>query len=507
MKIFLSEQIREIDVYTIKNEPVSSVNLMERAALQLFGWITGRFGRSGHFLIFAGPGNNGGDGLALARMLFLNEYSVEVYCLNFNEKRSSDWEVNFKRLEDETDIKINQIESPEQFPVISAGDTIIDAIFGSGLTRSVSGLHGEIIKRINDSCNNTIISVDIPSGLFGEDNGKNDKNYIIKADYTLSFQFPRLAFMFADNAGYTGEWHVLPIGLHKAAIASTATDYMYTEMTDIVPLLKKRRKFDHKGSYGHGLLICGSSGKIGAAVLSTGGALRTGAGLVTCHLPACGNLVMQASLPDAMVSTDTNENFIATLPDIAHFSAVGAGPGIGKNKETASVLHDLLKAVTQPLILDADALNILAENKEWLELLPSQTILTPHVKEFERLAGKADNCYDRLQMQMQFSRKFKCIIVLKGAFTSITGTDGHVRFNSTGNPGMATGGSGDVLTGIILSLLAQGYDPADAAVTGAYLHGLAGDIASKELSPESMLASDIINYLGKAYLKIRESVL
>ncbi|HKK41949.1 MAG TPA: NAD(P)H-hydrate dehydratase [Bacteroidales bacterium] len=506
MKIFRSEQIREIDEFTIKNEPVSSVNLMERAALQLFTWLSGRFGRSDHFIVFAGPGNNGGDGLALARMLSLNEFDVDVYSLNFTEKRSPDWIANYKRLESETGVSVRNIDSAEEFPMITSGDLVIDAIFGSGLTRNAKGLPGEVIKYINGSDNKKVISVDIPSGLFGEDNGTNDTNCIIRADYTLSFQFPKLSFMFSDNAEFTGEWFVLPIGLHKAAISGTTTDFSFTELTDIVPLLRKRKKFDHKGSYGHGLMISGSFGKMGAAVLGAGGAVRSGAGLITCHIPACGNLIMQSALPEAMVNIDNNENHISGMPDLSSYSAIGTGPGIGRNAETASAIHALLQSADKPLVIDADAINILAENREWLTLLPGRTILTPHVKEFERLTGTAANCYDRLVRQVGFSAKYNCIVVLKGAHTSISSPDGNVRFNSTGNPGMATGGSGDVLTGIILSLLTQGYDPVDAAVAGVFLHGLAGDIAAEKLSPESMIASDIINNIGEAYLRIRERV-
>jgi hydroxyethylthiazole kinase-like uncharacterized protein yjeF len=507
MKILQGEQIREVDEFTIKNEPISSLNLMERAALQLFGWITGRFGRTEHFVVIAGPGNNGGDGLALARMLYLNEFSVDVYYVNFSEKKSADWEANFLRFENETGIKVKNIDTVDQLPVTDSEDIIIDGIFGSGLSRNVTGLAGEVIRKINDSEKNKVISIDIPSGLFCEDNGENDSKNIIQADYTLSFQFPKLSFMFADNEKFTGEWYVLPIGLHKDAIAGTHTDYSYTEISDIIPLVRTRNKFDHKGNFGHGLLISGSLGKMGAAVLGAAGAIRTGAGLLTCHIPGCGNTILQSSIPEAMISLDQEDNYIGGLPDMSNYSAVGIGPGLGVHEKTAEALHDLLFSVEKPLVIDADALNILSKNKKWLDILPEGTVLTPHVREFERLAGSARNCYDRLLQQVDFSRKHRCVVVLKGAYTSVTSADGRARFNSTGNPGMATGGSGDVLTGIILSLLAQGYEPDDAALFGVYLHGMAGDIAARKYSPESMMASDIINSIGEAYLKIRERVM
>ncbi len=505
MKIFSSAQIREIDGFTIKNEPISSLNLMERAAMQLFSWIVGRYGRAEHFIIFAGPGNNGGDGLALARMLLQNEYQLEVYYVNISPKKSDDWEINFQRLENETNIKPIYLDRADQFPAITSEDIIIDGIFGSGLTRSVSGLAGEIIRKINNSANKLIISIDMPSGLFGENNTGNSYDNIIKANYTLSFQFPKLAFMFADNAPYLGEWHILPIGLHKHAIINTITPYYYMEIENVLPLIKKRKKFDHKGNFGHGLFISGSMGKMGAAVLGAGAAMRTGIGLITCHIPSCGSIIMQCSVPEAMISADRSETCISSLPDMSVYTAVGIGPGLGTEPETMKAVYNLLDICKKPLVIDADALNILSLNKEWFEMIPAGAILTPHPGEFERLAGKSGDGFARLLKQQDFSRKYNCIIVLKGAHTSVTSPEGTVKFNSTGNPGMATGGSGDVLTGIILSLLAQGYNSFDAAVLGVYLHGVAGDIAADKSSYESLIASDIINNLGEAFNKIREA--
>ncbi len=507
MKIFRSDQIKKIDEYTIKNEPISSTDLMERAAMQLFSWIVGRYGRAEHFVVFTGPGNNGGDGLALARMLSRNEYSVEVYYVNISEKKSADWEVNLHRLENETNIKVVFLNSTDQFPAITSDEIIIDGIFGSGLTRSVSGLAGEIIRKINNSDYKLIISIDIPSGLFGEDNKGNSYDNIIKANFTLSFQFPKLSFMFADNAPFIGEWHILPIGLHKNAILNTITPYNYLENENILTLLKKRKKFDHKGNFGHGLLISGSLGKMGAAVLGAGAAMHTGIGLITCHVPSCGNIIMQCSVPEAMISIDKSERYISSVPELAGYNAVGIGPGIGTEPGTMKAVHNLLTVCKKPVVIDADALNILSMNKDWLSMIPEGAILTPHVKEFERLTGKTWDCFNRLQKQREFSEKYNCIVVLKGAHTSVSSPEDIVQFNSSGNPGMATGGSGDVLTGIILSLLAQGYDSYNAAVLGVYLHGVAGDLAAGKSSYESIIASDIINSIGEGFNKIRETEL
>lgn len=504
MKIFSSEQIRAIDEFTIKHEPIQSIDLMERAAGQLLRWYLPRFERSRRIFIFIGPGNNGGDGLALARMLAVERYDVEIHYVKFTEKETPDWEINRIRLTNETNVTLNYLTTMDQFPVISASDIIIDAIFGTGLTRPAEGLAGEVIEQIN-SVDSLKISIDIPSGLFGEDNSKNSYDNVVRADHTLSFQFPKLSFMFAENSQYAGEWVTLPIGLNINAIKNTISPFVLLENNDVAPLLHTRNKFDHKGNFGHGLLVSGSTGKMGAAVLGAGAALRTGIGLITCHIPARGVLILQCALPEAMVKPDRSENQISDISLTDSFSAVGVGPGLGTDPETQKALKNLLSECKKPMVIDADALNILSLNKEWLSLLPAGTVLTPHPKEFERLCGNSNNSFDRLKKQIGFSRDHNCIIVLKGAHTSITTPEGKVLFNSTGNPGMAKGGSGDVLTGIILSLLAQGYTPENAAVLGVYLHGIAGDIAVSVSSYESIIASDIINSIGKAFNKLRKS--
>ncbi|MBK7627863.1 MAG: NAD(P)H-hydrate dehydratase [Bacteroidales bacterium] len=504
MKIVSCEQIKEIDSYTISHEPIASIDLMERASAQLFNWITGRYGISEHFVIFAGTGNNGGDGLALARMLGSNGYMADVQFISVSDKISDDCRLNLDRLQNVTNVTINTIKDISQLPFLRSGDIIIDAIFGSGLTRPVTGLPAEVISMINKT-DSLVISIDLPSGLFGEDNTNNSDTGIIRADYTLTFQFPKLSFMFPENAEFAGEWIVLPIGLDEKAIQTTVSPYRLLLCSDILPLLKSRNKFDHKGTYGHGLLIAGSEGKMGAAVLGAWAALRSGAGLITCHIPSGGNLIIQSSVSEAMVINDRSEKIISGIGPLENFTAVGIGPGIGTDEETQLALKSFLAECKKPLVIDADALNIISLNIDLLQLLPSSTILTPHPKEFERLIGKTKNSYERLQKQIAFSEKYNCIVLLKGAHSTITIPSGEVFFNSTGNPGMATGGSGDVLTGIILSLLSQGYSPENAAITGVYLHGLAGDIAAEESCYESIIASDIINCIGKAFNKIRSN--
>jgi len=503
MKIFRSEQIRQIDDFTIRNEPVPSVDLMERAASRLFDWFVERFPRSHRILIFTGPGNNGGDGLALARMLAKNRYEPEVFFLHFTESVSADWKINRERLENETSVPFTVIESGDQFPRTDSDDIIIDAVFGTGLSRPVVGLPGEIIKQINRSgC--TVVAIDIPSGLFGEDNSTNNPENIIRADFTLSFQFPKLAFMFRENEVFTGSWTVLPIGLDQRAIFNTKTPFEFLEKTMIGSLLKKRKKFDHKGDYGHALLTGGSYGKIGAVVLGAGAALRTGTGLLSCHVPSCGNIILQTAVPEAMIVNDTSELFIKDKVQTEKFDAVGIGPGMGTLPESYNLVQNLLLTCKKPLVIDADAINIISFNRDWLSILPENCILTPHPGEFDRIAGKSVSGMARLEKQIEFSRKHNCIVVLKGANTSVTAPSGEVWFNSTGNPGMATAGSGDVLTGMILSLLAQHYNPVDSALTGVYLHGLAGDIAAERSCYESVIASDIIGAIPDAFRRIRE---
>ncbi|MCJ7449494.1 MAG: NAD(P)H-hydrate dehydratase [Bacteroidales bacterium] len=502
MKIFSCEQIKKIDEYTIKNEPIASVDLMERAAGQILIWYMDKFERSKRIFIFAGPGNNGGDGLALARLLEENRYKPQVHYVHFSETTSTDWEVNRKRLEKETSVPFEILNKIDDFPVIYPDDVIIDAIFGSGLSRPADGLAAEVIAQIN-KCNSAVISIDIPSGLFGEDNSSNDPEKIINADFTLSFQFPKLSFMFSENGNHTGKWIILPIGLNTSAINNTNTPFVFLEKNLIAPLLKSRNKFDHKGNFGHGLLIGGSYGKIGAVVLGAKAALRTGIGLISCHIPSCGNIIMQTAVPEAMIIHDNAEKYITDIGSTELFSSVGIGPGMGTVKESHGTLHNLLKNCKKPVVIDADALNIISANKDWISDLPAGSVLTPHPKEFERLAGKTGDGFSRMKKQMEFSKDFNCFVILKGAFTSITSPDGKVWFNSTGNPGMATAGSGDVLTGMILSFLAQGYTPEHAAVVGVYLHGLAGDIAAEKSSFESIIASDIIYETGAAFNRIR----
>lgn len=501
MKILPVNLIREADAFTIKNEPVASIDLMERAATQCFKWIKKRISGRTVVKVFCGPGNNGGDGLVIARLLHNKGFNVRVFIVKFTDKCTADFQTNFERFQNLDDARIFELTENAPFPEISADDMVVDAIFGSGLSKPVTGFVGNVIKKINES-GAVVVAVDTPSGLFSDECSVAKKGNIIHADYTLSFQFPKLAFLFPENEGYVGEWQILPIGLMDEFVDNVEVNNHFVHLIDASLLLKTRTKFAHKGNYGHALLVAGSYGKMGAAVLAARAALRTGAGLVTAHIPKKGNEIIQTSTPEVMVSFDESDVFFSKPPELGQFNVIGIGPGIGMDKTTQNALKLLIQNVRHPLLLDADAINILAENKTWIPFLPANSILTPHPKEFERLVGKSGNNFERNQKQVEFSVKNKIYVVLKGAHTCISTPDGKCYFNSTGNPGMATAGSGDVLTGVILGLLAQNYSPADACILGVFLHGLAGDIAAQKMSPEAIIAGDIIDYLGSSFKTI-----
>lgn len=501
MKILNTQQIREADTYTIKHEPIASIDLMERAARECENWYESHFKRARKVYIFCGTGNNGGDGLAIARLLNIYDYNVIVFIVRHSDKTSPDFSINLKQLKKSKNVDIIDISETSQLPELPDNIVIIDALLGSGLSKPLTGLLADVVEHINKSNASTIISIDIPTGLFAEDNSSNTGK-VICADYTLTFELPKLAFLFPENAPFVGEWQVLPIGLSKEFIAQANTNYHYITEELILPLLKKRDKFSHKGTFGHALIIAGSKGKMGAAVMAAKSALRAGAGLVSAHIPNCGYTVLQSTVPEAMCETDANETHISGRIKTGNCNAVAVGPGIGNDPDTVRALKLLIQDTTINMVYDADALNIIAENKTWFAFLRGGSILTPHPKEFERLFGKSDNSFERLKLQREMAMKYSIYIVLKGAHTSIAFPDGSVYFNSTGNPGMATGGSGDVLTGIICGLLAQGYKPYEASVLGVYLHGVAGDIAAEKMSEQGMTAMDIIEGVGEAWKRL-----
>ena len=496
IRILNTKQVRELDAHTIQHEPIASIDLMERASRAFVEWFTQRVGASKKVGIVCGTGNNGGDGLAIARMLHEWQYRVKVWMVKGGVPESED----FKRNEERLPPRIEKVEIRNEGDVVSFGDSevLIDAIFGSGLSRPPAGVYAQVIHVFNQS-KALRVAVDIPSGLMAD---APSAGMIVKADYTIAFQLPKLAFMLPESSVFTGEWELVDIGLDRKFIKSQETAHFYTGMKDVRKMLKPRSRHDHKGTFGHALMVAGSYGKMGAAVLASRAALRAGLGLLSVHSPRCGYEILQTAVPEAMVQADEDERAFTTLSDLGAYQTVGIGPGLGQDARTVKAFTLLLEAFQKPMVIDADALNILAAHRQLMSLIPPGSILTPHPKEFERLAGAWKNDFERLEIQRELAVSLKAIIVLKGAYTSVATENGLFYFNSTGNPGMATGGTGDVLTGILAGLLAQKYTPDEAAIAGVYLHGLAGDIAASEFGMEALIASDLIAHLPGAFNKV-----
>lgn len=503
LKIPDINQIREADKYTILHEPISSLELMERASLCFVNhFIITNNDKSIPVYIFCGSGNNGGDGLAIARLLAEKRYTVTVFYIE-GQHPSTDNLSNLKRFQKKFRHLLHYINDVDFIETLKQDAIIIDAILGSGLNKSIisGSLYGQLIKQINANKFKEVISVDIPSGLYAD---KHTDGIVVESTKCYTFQFPKLAFLLPENGKYVSDFSVIDIGLHPTFCKELDTTFYYTEKDDIKSILHHREKFSHKGTYGNALLITGSYGKMGAAVLAAKATLRSGAGLLTVHIPKCGYTIMQSAFPEAMCQTDKNINNISSIPLSKSYDAIAIGPGIGTTATTQKAFILFIKKNKNPLIIDADGLNILSKNKQLLKLLPENTILTPHPKEFERLAGKWKNDFERLELQHNFSKTYKVIVILKGAHTGISDAEGNVYFNSSGNAGMATAGSGDVLTGILTGLLAQQYTPLQTALLGVYLHGLAGDLALREQSMESLIASNIIQQIGTAFKTIRQ---
>jgi len=496
MKILTTQQIRDLDAFTIANEPVASIDLMERACVAFTTWFTDTFNTPNKIGIVCGTGNNGGDGLGIARLLKERGYNVQVWLVQSSGKATDDFNTNHRRLPKSVPVK--ELTSPPERQFESV-DILIDALFGSGLSRTPEGLYAEVIQAMNNAPARRV-AVDVPSGLLAD---KPSQEPIVRAHYTISFQLPKLAFMFPQYHAFTGEWVLVDIGLSKDFIRTAETPFCYVGTQQARKIVKPRSRFDHKGTFGHALIVSGSYGKIGAAVLASRAALRAGVGLLTTYVPRCGYDILQTAVPEAMAQPASHETMLTDCPpNLETYNALGIGPGLGQAKETATALGQILEKFGKPAVIDADALNILATNSALLHLVPQGSILTPHPKEFERLVGKWANDFERLEKQRQLSTKLKSVIVLKGANTSIATPDGKVFFNSTGNPGMATGGTGDVLTGILTGLLAQRYSSEDAAVLGVFLHGLAGDNAAYDKGMHGLIASDLPEFLPAAYRRV-----
>ncbi|MDB9721149.1 NAD(P)H-hydrate dehydratase [Winogradskyella sp.] len=502
MKVFSKEQIYEGDKLTTELQKISSTDLMERAGIQIFNWIHMRMqGAQVPIHVFCGIGNNGGNGLVLARHLITHGYNVVTCIVNCSDKRSKDFLINYDRVKNVTKEWPKMLSCSSDFSNIQIDekDIIVDAVFGIGLNRPPNDWVKELFIKFKASKAFTL-AIDIPSGLY-TDTPVEDENAVVYANYTLSFQSPKLVFFMPETAKYTEQWEVLDIGIDRDYLIKTETRVELVGKLEALPLYKPREKFAHKGDFGHVLILGGSYGKIGAVNLASSAALSSGAGLVTAYIPKCGYHSMQAALPEIMVISDENETTISNINFNIKPTVIGVGVGLGTNEQTLKTFETFLKTNKTPLVIDADALNLLSSKKTLLKLVPKQSVLTPHLGELERLVGKWSNGFDKLNKVKAFSKKYDVLVLVKGAY-SITVYNDKCYINTTGNPGMATAGCGDVLTGMISGLIAQHYAPLSATLFGTYLHGKAADIALEDYGYQSLIASHVIAAIGDAYIDL-----
>jgi hydroxyethylthiazole kinase-like uncharacterized protein yjeF len=509
MKLLTAAQIRQLDQATIAEQRTTSTELMERAATAVAEWLFRHFEphETPDVLLLCGPGNNGGDGLALARLLYHAGYPVRLALLPADHY-SDDYQHNHHVLP-----KVIPIQEiiPESLPDIRPDTLVVDALFGTGLARPLAGPAAAVVRHLNASPAR-VVAIDLPSGLLADAPQPDPAAPVVRAAHTISFGPPKLAFLLPQNAEYVGEWYVADIHLSRGFIEQAATPWHFTEFPKPQPegwphepatrpeiQLPPRAKFAYKNTFGHALLLAGSRGKMGAAVLASGSCLRGGVGLLTVAVPGSGYDIIQTSRPEAMCLPDKEPDFISELPDLQPYQAIAIGPGLGQNEASRAVLERLLREANVPLVLDADALNLLGEHRDLLDLLPAGTVLTPHLGEFARLTEKTKDDYHRLDLLRAFAQKHRCVVVLKGAYTATAAPDGQVYFNGTGNPGMGTGGSGDVLTGLVLALRAdQRLDALLAARLAVLAHGYAGDLAAAETGEAGLIAGDLVTHIGPA---------
>lgn len=501
MKLLRTSDIKQIEKETLDKQHINEIELIHRAAASISREIISRWDTDTPFIVFAGPGNNGADALATALILIQQGYNVKTYLFCPNKELSEGCTAIREELTNEPLAEFYEILAEFKPPVLTKRTVVIDGLFGSGLNKAISGGFAGIVKYINSSPS-IKLSIDVPSGLFCENNSQNDPNTIIQADLVLSMQLPKISFLLEDSAPYVKEFKVLNISLDQESIDESETPFHLVESSDARSLIKKRERFTHKGSYGHGLLVAGKLGMMGAAQFAAKAAFKSGIGLLTIHAPRTANAILQNAIPEAIYSPDASQICFSESPSTDGYSNIAVGPGLGTSGETLAALSQLLQRRHKPMVIDADALNLIGANKNLLNQIPQGSVFTPHAKEFDRIMGNSNTSYERLEKAIKLSKQFRLVVVLKGAYTATVLPNGEVYFNSTGNPGMATAGSGDILTGLLLSLLSQGYNPAEAAILGVYIHGLAGDLAAEELTEFGLTASDIIEYIPKAFAQL-----
>lgn len=505
MKILSAAQLKMVDVLTIERQHISSIDLMERVAKICAERICSQYTANFPVVVFCGMGNNGGDGLAISRLLSEQNRMVQVIVVQHTEHFSEDAQINFDRLPEVLKTSLITIREENDIHQLQLKENtlVIDALLGTGTNKPMTGILKAVVLSINNSpC--TVVSIDVPSGLMIDSSSAIVQDGCIQADVVLSLQLPKLAYLLPENKAIVPAFECIDIKLDQQALLEQQTPYYFAEQQDIAALLEPRNTFSHKGTYGHALLLAGSNGTSGAAVIAAEACLRSGAGLLTVHSTKQTIDALSYRLPEAMTQTDVHASFITLCDNLSSYRAIGFGPGVGTATETQQLLKSVIQRFQGKLIIDADGLNILSENKTWLEFLPKNTILTPHPKEFERLAGPSNTHFDRLQKARTFAARYACILILKDTYTHICMPDGSVVFNSTGNPGLAKGGSGDCLTGIILGLLTRGYTPPKAALIGTFIHGFAADRCSETMSQESILITDVIQQIPFAFKQLEQ---
>lgn len=497
MVVLTAEQVRAWDQFTMLHEPIASIDLMERAAVSCVKWLEDhRILQQQQFYIFCGKGNNGGDGLAMARLLLEKGRPVDVFILEFGLPGTDEFQHNLKLLH-QLPINIHFLQPDVPLPQIPDTVIILDALLGTGTNRPAEGRMAELISQLNASPNFKI-SIDLPSGLSADKSIY--PSLAVQANITLSFQCYKPALFFPENAPYFGQVVILDIGLLPQYLTQIQAPFDLIDQSLAAAIVQPRKAYSHKGNFGHALLAVGSHGKMGAAVLAAKAALRSGAGLLSCLIPENGLSIIQTSVPEAMAITTGTDTLAPAAIDYTKYSTIGCGPGIGTNPSAAALLEEILIAAKRPVVLDADAINLLAAEPEWLRKLPPFSILTPHPREFERLAGRSSNDEERFQKLRDLAKKYQLVMILKGHRTLIAMPGGKAYFNMSGNASMAKGGSGDVLTGILTGLMVRGYAPDQASLLGVYLHGIAGELASRNLGMESVLATDITEQIGNAFV-------
>lgn len=500
MKVVSAETMQQMDRTAIEGRGIAGLTLMENAGRGCADIIMAEFGStsSPSALVIAGKGNNGGDGYVIARLLAERGWSVRVVVLAKKEEISGDAAVNLNRLAEGQAVFCTDADSLRRAFVAFDATVIVDALFGTGLKSTVTGVHAEAVRMMNES-GRPVGAVDIPSGIHGTTG--EILGTAVQADVTVTFASAKIGHVLFPGAGHVGRLEVIDIGIPSDIVAA-APGYEFIDKAAALRLVKRRSRTAHKGSFGHVLIVAGSTGKTGAAAMAANSAVRTGSGLVTLAVPASLNPILEVKTTEPMTLPlrEILPGYVgdAAWPEIeremAGKDALAIGPGISLHADTAALVRRLVETAELPLVVDADGLNVVAKDDSLLKRTKSRAIvLTPHPGEMARLTGKTvrEVESDRIGCACAFAAEFGVYLVLKGARTVVATPEGDVSFNGSGNPGMASGGMGDVLTGVIVSLLGQGYDPAAACRLGVFLHGLAADLVAVEKGETGISAVDV----------------